>query len=153
MPFIFAVRPLMASEDWWVLLGQEWSGCDNIAMFSPALRALMKAASQAELERMMPLKALTVRECPPRTITVYRGCYECNKDGLSWSTSRRVAASFPYLHRYYRTGEQAFLLTGTVDRTRAVLLLDRSEDEVVSADVTVTRTEKMRVGEAQDEAH
>lgn len=141
MPFLLAVRPVMESDEWWVLLGQEWSGCDNIGMFTPALRTAMHEASQADFKQMMPPELWTAHERLPARLTVYRGCYQCNKDGLSWSMSKSVASSFPFLNRYFRPGEQPLLLTGTVDRSRAVLLLDRDEEEVISADVTVIRTE------------
>ena len=79
----------------------------------------------------------------PTNFAVYRGCYEINRKGLSWTIEWATAARFPYLMRYWRPKESPLLITGTVLRDRTVLKLDRNEQEIISAQVKVTNVEQL----------
>lgn len=79
----------------------------------------------------------------PECITVYRGCYAVNRAGLSWTTDRALAAGFPALARYRRRVERPLLRTGIVRRDRAVLKLDREEQEVVAHYVSIVAEEEL----------
>ena len=78
-------------------------------------------------------------------LTVYRGCYDCNRDGLSWSLSERIARGFPTLNRYRREGDVPLILVGKTDPKRAVLKTDRKEQELICADVRVTSETELTV--------
>jgi hypothetical protein len=137
LPLIVAMRRAVAPQDWWRLLGEFWTACDNIAQHAEELRPLLARASAKNIAAMMKKGELARRDSLPRTVTVYRGCYGVNAAGLSWSLNQEVAARFPTLSRYRREGDTPLLVTGRVSRTRAVLKLDRSEDEMICSAVRV----------------
>lgn len=137
LPVIMAMRGAVSAEDWWRLLGRWWTLCDNIAQHAEDLRPLLARAPAAHLAAMMDARELAHRDSLPRTVTVYRGCYGVNAAGLSWSLRPDLAASFPTLHRYRRAGDTPLFITGQVSRARAVLKLDRSEDEMICSAVRV----------------
>jgi len=70
-------------------------------------------------------------------LTVYRGCYGINRVGLCWTLDRAVAERFPTYNRYRRPGLVPELLTGRVAKDRAVLLLDRGEQEIIAPRVRI----------------
>jgi hypothetical protein len=82
------------------------------------------------------LAAMTAKERKllsrfPEVVTIWRGCYEANGRGMSWSLDADVAARFPTLNRYRQEG-QPLLIEGLVARDRIVFLKqDRDEQEVV----------------------
>ena len=124
----------MEEADWFALLGEEWSTCDNIGLaiddfidtpfgdtrFEPELGvAMMTAGERAALEAL------------PDQLTVYRGCYQNNKWGLSWSLKPEIAAEFPFLHRYQQD-DQALLVRATISKGDVVALkADRGEFEII----------------------
>ncbi len=138
LPTLLRFRREMSAPDWWRLLGELWSMCDNIAAHKERLRAyLMKASGRNLLAMMRNHERRALGYLPPM-VTVYRGCYGVNRDGLSWTLCREVAERFPTLLRYKRTGDLPLLLTGVVERNRVVLKLGRHEREVICASVRVT---------------
>jgi hypothetical protein len=137
LPEILDLYEFMEPLDWWKLLGMLWTICDNVGHFKTQLFDHLMFASPEELRAAMrPNEWRTLRSLP-EDLTVYRGCYEVNKDGLSWSLSEKIARTFPSMLRYARPGEDALLLVGTVPRDCVFLKLDRREREVVSACVEI----------------
>ncbi|MBW3168178.1 Arm DNA-binding domain-containing protein [Qipengyuania flava] len=68
----------------------------------------------------------------PEKFTIWRGCYQLNQRGLSWSLDRDLASRFPTLHRYRQDG-QPLLIEAVLQREEVIALkLDRSEAEVVA---------------------
>ncbi|MCC7326371.1 MAG: hypothetical protein IT521_06160 [Burkholderiales bacterium] len=66
---------------------------------------------------------MTTDECDyyhslPATIRVWRGCFQHNIDGLSWSMDRKVALAFPFYRPYARANLQAFLVEGLVEKAK-----------------------------------
>lgn len=100
----------------------------------PPLAKLLRSATKAERDLMMTTDERAALAAMPEEITVYRGCYEINRRGLSWTTDINIAARFPTLHRYSRPGEQPILLQAIAYRDRAVAKHGRSEDEVIVVD-------------------
>lgn len=135
---VLRLRRSMSAADWWRLLGHEWSSCDNIATYKERLRAYLLKANASNLRVMMRWHERRALGYLPHTVTVYRGCYGVNRDGLSWTLCREVAARFATLNRYKRPGDSPLILTGTVERERMVLKLDRKEREAICAAVQVT---------------
>lgn len=148
MPTLIQEYPESVGDilSWFTVLGEEWSCCDNIGEYAPELRAIFKTADQRYLAAMMTAEEQATLSGLPDMITVYRGCYAINSDGLSWSLCRDTALGFTSLHRYHRPGETPLLITGRVPRQTCVLKLDRNEQEVISADVCV-----VAVGRGGDE--
>jgi hypothetical protein len=131
----------VAMPQWFSLLGDSWSVCDNIAYWSVVLRQRLARASREELDAMMDAREIEALRGLPERITIYRGCYRVNRAGLSWTMDRAVAERFPRLWRYRRRDQQPLLRTGTVRRDRIVLKLCRNEREVIAHHVRILKEE------------
>jgi hypothetical protein len=130
-----AVLALSRRREFWSVLGNEWTICDNIARHAPRLQQLLarrwlfgfpinEAMTQAEVRFLEKL---------PATVTVFRGCYAQNADGISWTLERDVAEKFPTLNRYRQQRSQPLLVEGEVEKSNiAFVKLDRNEYEVVT---------------------
>lgn len=120
----------IAVGDTMPLLGKFWSLFDNISAYSDELsglfgvydwpiNALMDEDERAKLDGM------------PDEFVIYRGCYQHNKWGMSWTTNREVAERFPTLNRYKQDG-QPLLVKARVKKCNVVAMkLDRDEDEII----------------------
>lgn len=143
---ILSFKANMNHLDWWRLLGEEWTVCDNVATHTKKLRTYLRKADRTQLDMMMTRYARRqLRELNGGELTVYRGCYDFNHDGLSWSLSERIARKFTTLNRYRRDGHVPLILIGMTDANRAVLKTDRKEQEVICADVKVTSEAEVAV--------
>jgi hypothetical protein len=120
-------------SDWFRLLGEHWSVCDNLWRWRALLRPILADATREHLDAMMTAQEFSALTALPERITVYRGCYRINRSGLSWTVDRNLAERFPRLTRYSRPGDHPLLLTAVVPRERAVLKLDRGEAEIIPA--------------------
>lgn len=138
----------MEESDWMTLLGELWTVCDNIGLMFDDLLDTPFADTQEEpelwREQMMNSEERAAFEALPDQITVYRGCYQNNKWGLSWSLDREQAARFPFLHRYEQE-DQALLVRATVSKSEVVALkVDRGETEVICWRPKHVSTSKLR---------
>jgi hypothetical protein len=109
------------------LLGEEWIVCDcfpdEMSLVLELLPCPALAAMTREEQRFL--------DALPDEIDVWRGCYRNNRWGYSWSTSREVAAKFPFYARYRQAGKP-LLLRGAVDKDDVLFVkLGRDEYEVV----------------------
>lgn len=119
----------MDDASWHVVLGEEWSCCDNIGQYRQMLRRMLPA--EGPVPAMMTPAERAAYDALPERLTVYRGCGEVNMRGASWSLSRDVAARFPLLLRYRQA--RPLLVTATVPRRRVLAVkLDRNEAEVIT---------------------
>ncbi|MBP5057590.1 hypothetical protein [Pseudomonas chlororaphis] len=149
MQVVLGAYDSMTVNDWLTLLGETWSSCDRIGDHRDKLAGYLRDCERGELDLMMGRWELKVHRALPEVIQVWRGCYEFNSNGLSWSLSRDIAARFanPALHRYHHPGYEPLLLTGWVSRDGIVLKLDRREREVIAH--TVWSTAKLARGASQ----
>ena len=131
----------VAMPQWFSLLGDSWSVCDNISRWRSTLRTILRRATREELDFMMDANECESLADLPECITVYRGCYPVNRAGLSWTMDRTVAERFPTLNRYRLRDQQPLLRTGTVRRDRIVLKLCRNEREVIAHHVRILKEE------------
>ena len=68
----------------------------------------------------------------PDVITIYRGCYDHNRQGLSWTLDRDIAMRFAgQLNRYSHQGKTPMILSARIRKIGTFLKLDRDEQEVV----------------------
>jgi hypothetical protein len=68
----------------------------------------------------------------PERIAIWRGCYDHNREGFSWTDDRTVAERFPTLERYKHDGKKPILLRGVVNRKDILFVKhDREECEIV----------------------
>lgn len=123
--------PLLDRESFFKALGSFWCCSDNIWQHKDQLSEILGNASRKELDLMMEPDELAALAKLPATIKVYRGCYENNQDGLSWTADRAIAERFTTLHRYSRPNEAPLLLEDSIDSGRAVLKLERNEWEII----------------------
>jgi hypothetical protein len=117
---------------WPEMLRDEWSCCDY---FPPAVLSVLLdlAGNTAARHRAMTAEASDFLATLPERVTVYRGCYAVNARGYSWTTSRDVAAKFPFLMRYRRPGDTPLLIRGELGRADILFVdLGRQEFEVVA---------------------
>ena len=142
MEALIALAPVMANSDWLRVLGEEWTGCDNIAQYRRQLRRMLP--SQGPAIEMMEPSELEAFSALPEKITVYRGCGPHNMLGASWSLDRAVAVRFVTLHRY--RVERPLLVTAIVAKSRVVAVkLDREESEVITFAARRVRVEAANV--------
>ncbi|KZY94763.1 MULTISPECIES: hypothetical protein [unclassified Erythrobacter] len=137
LPRLLDLADQCVEADWLRVLGEEWSVCDNIGQMLGRLidhspfgdvvdwpfgyRSLLM--NEAETAALVDL---------PENFTIWRGCYQTNQRGLSWSLDRDLASRFPTLHRYRQDG-QPLLIEAVVQREEVIALkLDRSEAEIVA---------------------
>lgn len=131
---VLRLKPTTPREQWWRLLGMHWVMFDIEQAREAQMAGLIRKARPADRRAMMtPLERGHLAQLP-EVLTVYRGCYQCERGGLSWSLSPAIAAKFPFLERYKRPGDTPLLLTAKVQRDDCVLLLSRGELEVIATD-------------------
>jgi hypothetical protein len=123
--------PHLEREYFLKALGRHWCCSDNIREHKDQLSQILSNASRQELDLMMEPDELAALAKMPAIIKIYRGCYENNQDGLSWTTDRTIAERFTTLHRYSRPNEAPLLLENSIPIGRAVLKLERDEWEII----------------------
>jgi hypothetical protein len=137
------------ADDWFRVLGEHWSTCDDIAPNTPTLRYVLSLVPRRCLHLAMNSDELAEWERLPRMLTVYRGCYTGrNVTGLSWSLSRDTAARFPFLSRYRQPDGVPILITGRVNKELVIYKGARGEQEIIAPRVRVVAREML--GEADD---
>lgn len=110
------------------LLGAEWSGCDT---YPKMMKRILLDLPRPALDAMTPEENKFLAALP-ETIDVWRGCYEHNRKGFSWTIDRETAKRFTTLMRYHHPGIDPLLLQGRVRRNDIIFVkLDRKELEVV----------------------
>lgn len=127
--------------EWFYLLGENWSSCDNIGEFRDIFKTIFLKASPRQLQAMMNEDERKAWCELPEKIEAFRGCEENDNTGLSFSLSKDIASTFPFLNRYF--AEKPSLITAIIPRERAVLKLDRNEAEIISSNFTITRREPL----------
>ena len=134
IPALLEIFVFMDSPDWLRLLGEEWTCCDNIGMHLEELvEAINFHAPYGTIPEMMTAEEQDALNALPKEMTIYRGCFEVNKWGLSWSRNRKTAMEFPTLNRYKREGEQPLLVTAKVKKRNVIALkLGRDEAEIIT---------------------
>jgi len=90
LPVLLDVCLSLSHEDAARLFMEEWSGCDVTTPYATETSFLL----QAIRDHMAFPDWL-----PTEPFTVYRGCDESNKRGISWTTSKEVAETFARGHR------------------------------------------------------
>ena len=137
LPALLEIRHQMAESDWLRLLGDEWSGFDNIShhidgLIDSPLCWMFELGARVKHEMMTTAEQAAFNALPD-TFTVYRGCHCVNKWGLSWTLSREIAEEFPTLNRYQRRDQQALLITAQVKKSEVIAVkLDREESEIIT---------------------
>lgn len=126
----------VTDPEWLILLGEEWSVCDNITehlddlLDTPLGEALSNPGPVRHL--MMTDEERAAYDALPDEVTMWRGCYRINRGGLSWTTDKARAMRFPGLHRYRGEGHP-LLIKATIAKADVLAVkLDRQEAEVIA---------------------
>lgn len=126
----------LENDEFMRLLGKWWSKCTGIGQSGDALwdtYPFMESDFRGPIQAMMTPEELEAWASLPDTLTIYRGCYDINKWGWSWSLSKELAKQFPLYLRYRRPGEQPLLVTARIPKTEIIALkLDRGEPEIIA---------------------
>ena len=134
---VLYLRRRMFSADWWRLLGEQWTGFDNVWEYQDRIKAALLRATPANLLQAMNEAERQSLRGQPDAIVVYRTCSNVNRNGLCWSLSREVAIDHATRNRYLILGTDRLLLTGLAPRGRSILKLDREEQEIISPSVVI----------------
>jgi hypothetical protein len=116
-------------RDWLKVLGECWSGCDNIGEYLPTLKSVL--GRNGPLRDMMTDAENRGYDRMPNIVTCYRGCDATVLTGASWSLDWRVANSFPFLSRY-RASSPVVVTARARKSSILALKLDRDEQEIVT---------------------
>jgi hypothetical protein len=136
------LRPRMDYSAWLTVLGEAWTGCDNIRKHSADLRRLLGTAGP--LLPMMNAEEEAAYHALPDRVTVYRGCSARYMRGASWTLDERVAKRFPTLARYM-VPDPVFVTASVQKQNILAVLLDRGQQVIVTYKarrVSVERLEK-----------
>lgn len=141
----------LETRDFVRLLGEWWSSCDNIGEYADDLwdtQAFMWWPFNGPMPEMMTAEELDAYNALPEMVTIYRGCYQINKWGWSWSLSKDVAKKFPFFLRYHRPGDQPLLVTAKAKKKNIIAVkLDRGESEIITWTPRHLSTHRIKVPE------
>jgi hypothetical protein len=116
-------------RDWLTLLGEEWTGFDNLRDYLPALKRLL--GTKGPVREMMSAEENEAYDALPDTVKCYRGCGASVLTGASWSLDKEVANSFPFTLRY--RAASPVVVTASVKKNRILALkLGREESEIIT---------------------
>ncbi|MGA1809476.1 hypothetical protein VHN57_20380 [Sphingobium sp. WW5] len=139
----------MKPEEWFSVLGEIWEVCDNISYHVPHLCSLtpflqLVRTPLAWRDHMMTTNERAALADLPDRVTIYRGCYKHNMDGMSWSLDQQVAAGFLCMNRYRSKG-QPLLIKATIARDRILAFKNgRQEAEIIAWLPTVEAVNRLR---------
>ena len=122
----------LSPERWWALLGDTWAQCDNIGRFEHWLKPLFRKCRRLRMH-MMTQAERAIYDTLPDTLTVYRGCLENTRRGMSWTLDKEVAKKFPNASYRFEVKKPTFVYRMRVPKSECVYLDDRGEQEIVLA--------------------
>ena len=141
MPKLIELYEDLEFEDWLIVLGEEWSGCDNIFEFLPELEAIF-TCDIGPFQQMMNEEENKYYQELPDLVRIYRGCGEHNIRGACWTLDPEVAKQFPFQNRYLQANP--LLVTAEVGKDHIVAVkLDRQEAEVITFDARVLSVDSL----------
>jgi hypothetical protein len=146
LPTVIKLAKLMERKEWLRLLGDTWTGFDNVGAYQQLLLKAtpFRAAKDGTVFDMMTEDELAAWRDLPDEVTVFRGCYKNNRDGLCWALDRAVAERFPTLHRYRGDGQPLLIEARVSKHAVAAVKLDRDEFEIVTAAAVRVSTTVLR---------
>lgn len=150
LPALVHLLPQMERSDWLRVLGEFWTICDNIGREAKFLASLLEGLAPSggakTITEMMTKRELSAFQGLPDAVTIYRGCYQRNKHGLSWSLSEDVATRFPTRYiRYLQKGTPLLLVAEVKKEDVIALKLSRKEREVITWKPKITAIRELVV--------
>ena len=151
-----ALLALSSAPDFWPLMRDGWSCCDNIGRYAPRLTRILERERKNRgfpINAAMDDVAMLLYASLPAMVTIWRGCYPKNRRGLSWTLDRTIAARFPLLLRYRQFDAEPLLLEATIRRNDiAFVVVDRDEQEVVALPSAISIVSETSIPTGQTEA-
>jgi hypothetical protein len=112
------------------LLHDVWTNSENIWQNQDDWKFLLDGYKGPALRRTMDKDDKAFFESLGKDFTVYRGCGDLNKKGLSWTTDLERAIFFA--KRYYRKNENRYVIEGKAPKKMVYFASQRrNESEVV----------------------
>jgi hypothetical protein len=140
LPQLIALHSQMESGEWFRLLGEFWSVCDNISIYLVELRLLLP--SHGPVVEMMNPQEVTSHQSLPDHVTVFRGCGPNNIQGACWSLDIDIAKRFPSMNRYRQV--QPLLVTATVKKDSVLAIkLNRDEAEIIALQIEIQAVDQI----------
>jgi hypothetical protein len=136
--YLLSLRRRRRGLGWFRLLGDWWSICDPGVLLEGRrpdarrirLMRILNQATRQQLDAMMTDdERRRLAEMPAR-IRAFRGCESGDLGGFSFSLCERMARKFPFLTRY--RAKVPTLIVADIPKERAVLKLDRKEEEIIA---------------------
>jgi hypothetical protein len=115
---------------WFRLFGEGWTSCDGMGARRARFAQVLQRATRRQLDAMMSESERQRFKELPETIRAFRGCEAHDRSGISFSLCEHTARSFPFLNRYL--AKAPALIIADIPKDRAVLKLDREEQEIIA---------------------
>jgi hypothetical protein len=131
LPLLLDSKNLINKKHFYIILGEVWSSFDNVAQYKNELSQILASANRDLLDLMMSSYELSEYKKLPELIKIYRGCYDDNRFGLSWTLDLKIAEEFTRHLRYSRYGESPNVLEAYIPKDFVILKLDRDELEII----------------------
>jgi hypothetical protein len=141
MNVLVELAPKMERSDWLTLLGEWWSGCENVEFHQGMLKALL--GTRGPISEMMSAEERERWDALSDELRCYRVCGKKYVSGPSWSLDAGVARQFPKVNPF--VAEEPLLLTGSVRKeTVLAVKLDRGAPELISFSVRPLSVHELR---------
>ncbi|MFO1311777.1 MAG: hypothetical protein U1F41_06870 [Burkholderiales bacterium] len=141
-------------RDFWKLLGEEWDGCDNIQRHRRKFARLLRESNPGSMwpiQDAMAADEIELLAALPPAVKVWRGCYDHNIDGFSWTLDRSIAEAFPLMQRYWHPDKQPLLVEGRIERRKiAFVKTCRKESEVVTLPKYITHRKVTKMKQREE---
>lgn len=128
----FDILPLMSRSVRWQVLGEIWENVDNLAEYASELEALFNGATREDLNQMMTPSELSTWQELPGEVVCFRGCFDYNADGRSYTLDRNIAIEFTRFNRYRHLDKIPLVITAKISKRYTFFKNGRGEQEIVS---------------------
>ncbi|MDA0345365.1 MAG: hypothetical protein O3C54_05325 [Proteobacteria bacterium] len=119
-------------KQYWALFSGIWSNSESIYQNNHIIADVLTKEALAKKEHlhMMDKTERKKFDALPDILTIYRGCWQENRQGFSWTLDKKTALWFA---NRIETGNSPILLSGKVTKDKVfALLLGRNENEIVT---------------------
>lgn len=123
---------IRSKRQYWIIFSDIWSGSESLYQNHDVIDDVLtdEALEQHDHLHMMNKDERKAFDALPDMLTIYRGCWEGNIYGHSWTLNGEVALRFATRHA---PDGQPLVLGGKVPKAKVfALLTERNEDEVVT---------------------
>lgn len=135
-------RLRLSEKDYLRLLCKQFRYADRLWHIADELRLDFDYLNAERRFHLMVEREFSIWEALPDQVTVYRGCYWDNTEGLAWSLDRQTAEAFVAGKRAQRD-KSPLLARGTVSAMDCIVKAAWSRISIVSSQVQVEGVEQL----------